>query len=312
MPQVLCKKPVFCSQKATHTETITRNSGAIHEIFIFGEYGELWIEKASAVSGLDVPYRFTGKERDEETGNYYYGARYLDPRLSRWISGDPAMGDYVPNPGQDAAKLPGQGGVFNTVNLHVYHYAGNNPIKYTDPDGEKIFQVSQKYLMTDNTYKNEKLGGSNTLMDKKGCYVTSMANTEYSFRDSAKKPRSLDVLLSITRDKGNFESNTSDDFNMAQYGENLFGSSMGTTSRGTAKDNSSVLAKLSDLKKSDDTYAVFGLFDTDWGPHMVPINDTAVNGSFKDTVTKSSQNDNDYDKRFNSGNLREIRYFKIE
>ena len=28
------------------------------------------------------------------------------------------------------------GGVFNTVNLHVYHYTGNNPIKYTDPTGE--------------------------------------------------------------------------------------------------------------------------------------------------------------------------------
>jgi hypothetical protein len=28
------------------------------------------------------------------------------------------------------------GGVFNTVNLHLYHYAGNNPIKYTDPTGE--------------------------------------------------------------------------------------------------------------------------------------------------------------------------------
>jgi hypothetical protein len=27
------------------------------------------------------------------------------------------------------------GGVFNTVNLHLYHYAGNNPVKYTDPDG---------------------------------------------------------------------------------------------------------------------------------------------------------------------------------
>ena len=78
---------------------------------------------------------------DEETGLYYYGARYLDPKYSRWLSGDPALGDYIPTaPVDDEAKkhnenLAGMGGVFNVVNLHLYHYAGNNPVKYTDPDG---------------------------------------------------------------------------------------------------------------------------------------------------------------------------------
>ncbi|AGT44107.1 YD repeat-containing protein [Treponema pedis str. T A4] len=95
-----------------------------------------------AVPGIDkLLFRFTGKEFDEEPGLYHYGARYLDPKYSRWLSGDPALNDYIPKaPVNDEAKkhnenLPGMGGVYNTVNLHLYHYAGNNPVKYTDPDG---------------------------------------------------------------------------------------------------------------------------------------------------------------------------------
>jgi hypothetical protein len=58
-----------------------------------------------------------------------------------WLSVDPALGEYLPEaPVDDEARerngnLPGMGGVYNTVNLHLYHYAGNNPVKYTDPDG---------------------------------------------------------------------------------------------------------------------------------------------------------------------------------
>jgi RHS repeat-associated protein len=81
-------------------------------------------------------FRFTGKELDQETGLYYYGARYLDPKTSRWISADPAMGEYVPSPGQRKSRLPGLGGIYNIVNMHVYAYTHNNPINLTDPDGK--------------------------------------------------------------------------------------------------------------------------------------------------------------------------------
>jgi RHS repeat-associated protein len=122
-------------------QLITNIEGEEYERIEYTPYGELWVERTSAASNIDIPYRFTGKERDKETGLYYYGARYLDPKFSRWLSPDPALSDYIPGaPVNDEVKkrnseLPGMGGVFNTVNLHLYHYAGNNPVKYTDPTG---------------------------------------------------------------------------------------------------------------------------------------------------------------------------------
>ncbi|MEE3314144.1 MAG: toxin TcdB middle/N-terminal domain-containing protein [Treponema sp.] len=105
-------------------------------------YGETWVEKTQNTGSEFLPYKFTGKEMDEETGLYYYGARYLDPKYSRWISTDPALGEYIPQaPVSDEARkhnqnLPGMGGVFNHINGDLYAYTANNPVKYTDPDGK--------------------------------------------------------------------------------------------------------------------------------------------------------------------------------
>ena len=134
------KRYYYHSDHLGSAQFVTDWKGRQYEHIEYTPYGELWIEEVAA--GLDkLPFRFTGKEMDEETGLYYYGARYLDPKYSRWLSGDPALSDYIPKaPIDDEAKkhnenLPGMGGVYNTVNMHLYHYAGNNPVKYTDPDG---------------------------------------------------------------------------------------------------------------------------------------------------------------------------------
>lgn len=81
--------------------------------------------------------RFTSKEQDEETGLYYFGARYYDAKLSRWVSADPAFEKYVPD-GGESSNLPGIGGVFNTANMNPYHYACNQPVNLIDPDGNWV------------------------------------------------------------------------------------------------------------------------------------------------------------------------------
>ncbi len=119
---------------------ITTGEGKEFEHIEYTPYGETWIDDGTNLN--IIGYRFTSKELDTETGLYYFGARYLDPQISRWISPDPAFEDYLPVPPVDDearrynSQLPGQGGVLNPVNINVYCYGANNPVKYVDPDGE--------------------------------------------------------------------------------------------------------------------------------------------------------------------------------
>ena len=109
-------------------QLVSNWKGEEYERIEYTPYGEIWVEKVK--NGHEsINYRFTGKEMDSETGLYYFGARYLDPKYSRWLSTDPALGDYV------SQTSKGEGGIYNHINMHLYHYGGNNPIRFVDPTG---------------------------------------------------------------------------------------------------------------------------------------------------------------------------------
>ncbi len=123
------------------TNWVTDHEGEGYEHFQYTPYGESWISEQLGNTVFTMTHRFTGQELDPETGLYAFPARNYDPRTGRWLSVDPAMEEYLPiAPTSDQARehnqnLPGMGGVFTSVNLQIYHYGANNPLKYVDPTG---------------------------------------------------------------------------------------------------------------------------------------------------------------------------------
>jgi RHS repeat-associated protein len=97
--------------------------GKAYEFILYLPYGETMAHQK--VAGYSTPYKFTSKEQDEETGLYYFGARYYDPSLSIWHGVDPLAG-----------KMP---------EWSPYSFSFNNPLRFDDPDGRIPFPVNAKY-----------------------------------------------------------------------------------------------------------------------------------------------------------------------
>ena len=80
-----------------------------------------------------MPYLFSAKELDPETGLYDFGARYLNPRFAQWMTTDPALGEYL----SDSIA----GGLSVPVNFSLYAYGRNSPLSRIDPDGRQSAPV---------------------------------------------------------------------------------------------------------------------------------------------------------------------------
>ena len=110
---------------------MTDQNAKLYEHLEYFPFGETWVEEHSNIQR--TPYLFTGKELDEETQLYYYGARYYDPRTSVWQSADPILEKYMEGGGNT-------GGVYASANLSLYSYVHNSPVIAYDPDGKDLTQ----------------------------------------------------------------------------------------------------------------------------------------------------------------------------
>ena len=107
----------------TGTSVVSDSTGALVSSIKYYPFGEC--RNSQGNPGTDK--LFTGQRLDG-TGLYYYGARYYDPAIGRFISAD----IIVQKPG-------------NPQSLNRYSYCVNNPLKYIDPSGhEVIFQYQEE------------------------------------------------------------------------------------------------------------------------------------------------------------------------
>lgn len=136
--------------------------------------------------GTDVATaKFTGKELDEETNLYYYGARYYDPAIGRFLSADTVL----------PSLTDGQA-------LNRYSYVRNNPVVYVDPTGHMFEFIGQAIQAAENAvsyvanavsraadWAGDKLHQAGDFIDKSAGYTWAMMKAFGS------DPRSLAVFV---------------------------------------------------------------------------------------------------------------------
>ncbi|MCG3113837.1 MAG: hypothetical protein MCM46_18690 [Candidatus Manganitrophus sp. SB1] len=95
------------------TSVVTDQAGGKIAEYIYRPYGDNFL-----IAGSDFRYKYTSQEKDDQTGLYFYNARYYDPVLARFISPDSILPDLA-----------------NPQAFNRYSYVYNNPLIYTDPTG---------------------------------------------------------------------------------------------------------------------------------------------------------------------------------
>ncbi|MCL2761569.1 MAG: RHS domain-containing protein, partial [Desulfuromonadales bacterium] len=93
-------------------------------------------EEQSVTSTVPNDKRFIGKEKDEETGFSYFGARYENAKIGRFIAPDPerAVDPKTSKTNEDM--------LLNPQRLNTYAYSLNNPYRFVDPDGREAIPWS--------------------------------------------------------------------------------------------------------------------------------------------------------------------------
>ena len=123
-------------------------------------------------------YRYTGKERDEESGFYYHGARYYAPWLGRWLATDPLESKYA--------------------GLSPYNYGFNNPVKWTDSTGMEPDNEVQVGFNSGKGTEQQPVGMNGVVVSAKKI-TTSSAEKQEAFSIGMERAQALSIRIPEAR-----------------------------------------------------------------------------------------------------------------
>jgi RHS repeat-associated protein len=199
------------------TALVTDNDGNVVQSVAYIPYGEVFIEERNGT--WNTPYLFNGKELDEETGLYYYGARYLNPTNGMWLSVDPLWEKNI-----DASP---------------YSYCHGNPVKMIDPDGMDEYEVDGTGYVTKVLENKEK--DVVYSVDIEGNRVNSIEFNQRIIERSYSKKNRKGVDIHIIQMRGDDNATQLFEFlaNPDNFGENREGTNVewGLTMTGEAGEN---------------------------------------------------------------------------
>ncbi len=135
-------------------------SGAIISYEEYFPYGDTSLIAGTNQKEVKLKeYRYTGKEKDDATGLYYYGARYYASWLGRWLSADPLFRENPavydrpkPRDKEEAQKAEAEYmQKLYSEGLNLYGYVKGNPVRFSDPTGLESF-ISKAIDKTEKAY----------------------------------------------------------------------------------------------------------------------------------------------------------------
>jgi len=166
------------------TALVTDIDGEVTQHVAYIPYGEIFVEQRNG--SWNTPYLFNAKELDEETGLYYYGARYLDPTNVTWMSVDPLFEKYV--------------------GMTPYGYCAGNPVRLVDPDGRDAKITINEEQGTITVTSNIIIYGSLANEEMANVYKKSIMNSWGKMNTYEYEGRTYNVMWNIdVRVKGENE-----------------------------------------------------------------------------------------------------------